>query len=64
MLTKISLAGIQGKLSRSEMKKIMAGSGGRCGDRCTDPATDCTGDQNYTCNKCISKNGGPYVCSS
>jgi len=28
--TKMSLANIQGKLTRNEMKKIMAGSGGRC----------------------------------
>jgi hypothetical protein len=37
--TKMSLANIQGKLSRTEMKNIMAGSGGggNCqnhGDRC------------------------------
>jgi hypothetical protein len=35
--TKMSLANIQGKLSRTEMKIIMAGSGGacvKCGDPC------------------------------
>ena len=30
--TKMSLANIQGKLSRAEMKKIMAGSGDDAGD--------------------------------
>ena len=29
--TKMSLANIQGKLSRTEMKNIMAGSGAGCG---------------------------------
>ncbi len=39
--TKMSLANIQGKLSRTEMKNIMAGSGGdNCPTNCT---TDCTG---------------------
>ena len=35
--TKMSLANIQGKLSRSEMKNIMAGSGSGCytGDDCS-----------------------------
>lgn len=55
----MSLANIQGKLSRSEMKKIMAGSRGKCGDGCTNPATDCT---DSSCPKCISQNQGPYVC--
>ena len=33
--TKMSLANIQGKLSRAEMKNIMAGSGsGTCGSGC------------------------------
>ena len=31
---KMSLANIQGKLSRAEMKNIMAGSGGRCYTQC------------------------------
>ncbi len=36
----MSLANIQGKLSRAEMKNIMAGSGGSCpvGTRCTLPS--------------------------
>jgi hypothetical protein len=60
--TKMSLANMQGKLSRIEMKKIMAGSGtGKCG-------SNCGGDFGATCDdpacpKCNSKNGGPYVCS-
>lgn len=40
--TKMSLANIQGKLSRTEMKKIMAGSG--CG-----AGTACGGGGNGTC---------------
>ena len=37
--TKMSLANLQGKLSRAEMKNIMAGSGGstgKNGDTCLD----------------------------
>ncbi len=33
--TKMSLANIQGKLSRAEMKNIMAGSGADCGGAST-----------------------------
>jgi hypothetical protein len=33
--TKMSLANLQGKLSRNEMKKIMAGSGADCGGTST-----------------------------
>lgn len=36
---KMSLANIQGKLSRAEMKNIMAGSG-----------TNCLGKYSYSCN--------------
>ncbi len=59
--TKMSLANIQGKLSRTEMKNIMAGSGGigKCGDNCTDPARDCLDN---SCKRCVSKNSGPYIC--
>lgn len=49
--TKMSLANLQGKMSRAEMKRIMAGSGddgGRCGD-CTGQA--CTLSDN-TAGKC------------
>lgn len=60
---KMSLANIQGKLSRSEMKKIMAGSGGgKCGDDCGgDFYTPCA---DRSCLRCISKNSGPYVCTT
>lgn len=54
---KISLAQIQGKLSKEEMKKIMAGSGGT--DNCNgvlmcDPSTGC-GTFNCNCknNSCV-----------
>ncbi len=57
---KMSLANIQGKLSRSEMKKIMAGSGdGKCGDRCDGVFSLCNDSR---CARCVSKNSGPYVC--
>ena len=40
--TKMSLANIQGKLSRAEMKNIMAGSGGTfCSVKCGNPNTSC-----------------------
>ncbi len=38
-MQKMSLASITGKLSRAEMKKIMAGSGAGCGTACN---TTCT----------------------
>lgn len=61
--TKMSLANIQGKLSRSEMKNIMAGSGSvavqkRCACvgsstsfliGCGEPVTSC-GSAGYACN--------------
>jgi hypothetical protein len=54
----MSLANIQGKLSRAEMKNIMAGSGsGQAGNRCTkfcDSTTDCSGD----CPRCYAPAGG------
>ncbi len=46
--TKISLAKIQGKLSRSEMKNIMAGSGGGCANP----------QQTISCS--VYSNGGTY----
>ena len=48
--TKMSLASIQGKLSRSEMKNIMAGSGG---GGCCGSDRDCGGNASY-CNKAYS----------
>ncbi len=54
--TKMSLANIQGKLSRSEMKKIMAGSGVTCGMKDCIKIIDgkpksaiCTGTTTCTC---------------
>jgi hypothetical protein len=54
---KMSLANIKGKLSRAEMKQIMAGST-NCG---------CTGDADCVTNHCGSKclrYNGNYVCVS
>lgn len=60
-LKKMSLANIEGKLSRSEMKKLMAGSGSddKCGDRCDLIFSFCNDSR---CSRCVSKNSGPYVC--
>ena len=59
---KMSLANMQGKLSRAEMKKIMAGSGViSCGEGCSS-GTDC--HLNSSCPKCISHNGGSYQCAA
>lgn len=52
---KMSLANIQGKLSRTEMKNIMAGSGSGCGGSCD------YGSTKGTCK--VASNGGCY-CSS
>ena len=49
---KMSLANIKGKLSRAEMKNIMAGSSQKCGD------TGCTPGQQSTCpSTCPCTNG-------
>lgn len=57
---KMSLATIEGKLSRTEMKNIMAGSGGAgtCGTKCDQTCkgadgTTCAGVEG-TCNKTSS----------
>jgi hypothetical protein len=51
--TKMSLASMQGKLSRAEMKNIMAGSGGaNCSDSCTSDS-DCNGSDN-SCHHCAT----------
>jgi hypothetical protein len=50
--TKMSLANIQGKLSRVEMKNIMAGSGSSgCTVKCGNPGDSCVTDtgSNGTC---------------
>ncbi len=44
-IVKMSLANMQGKMSRMEMKGIMAGSGGAtCGSICTGPFDCPSGD--------------------
>jgi hypothetical protein len=49
--TKMSLANIQGKLTKQEMKKIMAGSGqSKCGEWCQS-TYDCLW-LGQSCNKC------------
>lgn len=59
--TKMSLANIQGKLSKTEMKKIMAGSGhSLCGQWC-ESEYDCRW-MSY-CNKCNDGGtGGMRIC--
>ena len=51
---KMSLANIKGKLSRAEMKNIMAGSGGCCPDgrvaHCFGTYSNCTGATWGNCN--------------
>ncbi len=63
--TKMSLANIQCKLSRAEMKNIMAGKtdpiSPECGEECMS-AADC--NTNVSCPKCVSHNSGPYQCSA
>ena len=52
---KMSLANIQGKLSRAEMKNIMAGSGSsgsNCNSSCSSDS-DCDGTDN-TCHHCAT----------
>lgn len=52
---KMSLANIQGKLSRAEMKMIMAGSGApSCGEMCA-KNSDCS--DNISCPHCIAGKG-------
>jgi hypothetical protein len=54
---KMSLANIQGKLSRTEMKKIMAGSEAGCSAQCLDTES-CTRSDNST-GKCHMPSEGP-----
>ena len=72
---KMSLANIQGKLSRTEMKKIMAGSGGSvncasagfpCGPygaTCLDPATDWNGTGGSEQDCCCSDDNYNNECN-
>jgi NADP-dependent 3-hydroxy acid dehydrogenase YdfG len=50
-IQKMSLANIQGKLSRTEMKNIMAGSGSGCTVKCVSCTTDadCAYGSNLYC---------------
>jgi len=52
---KMSLANIQGKLSRAEMKNIMAGGGESLGCGCGSDA-DCGAGANY-CSKSLTCDG-------
>jgi hypothetical protein len=49
---KISLANIQGKLSRSEMKNIMAGSGSNCSTSGCCSITNCNGTCTASATSC------------
>jgi len=59
---KMSLANIQGKLSREEMKNIMAGSGfdGGCGDSCSGSCTFSDGSS----GTCRASDSGKCYCAS
>jgi hypothetical protein len=46
---KMNLANIQGKLSRAEMKNIMAGSGGHCDTHTCNSPDQCGGNPCYNC---------------
>ena len=60
---KMSLANIEGKLSRAEMKKIMAGSGGTCGPQCDNV---CMGARGTPCEDvsgtCSTNSAGTCQC--
>jgi hypothetical protein len=59
--TKLSLKELQGKLSRSEMRQIMAGVGGGGGNNCNcNSADDCSGSSSHRCNSCGGKAGDKY----
>lgn len=52
-IKKMSLANIEGKLSRAEMKNIMAGS-----NACLPVGDPCTGNVQCCSNRCVSGGGG------
>ena len=59
--TKMSLVNIQGKLSRTEMKNIMAGSGGTCPTFCWNYSTSALGTCTPASFGCTCSAGG--MCS-
>lgn len=59
----MSLASIKGKLSRAEMKKIMAGSGG-CSGSCDYVWTDYQGKKHTTPGVCKTTAQGYCYCSN
>ncbi len=61
--TKMSLANIEGKLSRAEMKKIMAGSdSGSCGSGPCSVYNSSTGDTAYGTCGYVDMGGGLQFC--
>jgi hypothetical protein len=61
---KISLANIQAKLSRAEMKKIMAGSGNNCQSTCDGSCSyRCSGDSYDRYGRC-GWSGSTCTCAS
>jgi len=64
---KMSLANIQGKLSRSEMKNIMAGGntpgeGAKCGSACSGACTYKCGTTTYDDGNCRANSSGTCYC--
>ena len=55
--TKMSLCNIQGKLSRTEMKNIMAGSGSSCSSSCPQNGTCKTCTETWCKGLCYCSNG-------
>jgi len=51
----LNFSEIENTLDRAEMKQIMAGSGGGCGDKCHGADANCTG------NTCIYCTGGGVI---
>lgn len=66
--TKMSLANMQGKLSRAEMKNVMAGSVGSCTVKCVNERFTCSSDKGDCAsdqyNSTICCDGLTYNCLS
>lgn len=60
---KMSLANIKEKLSRTEMKKIMAGSGGGCASGCSGSCTVKCGGTTYHDGTCHANSSGTCFCT-